>query len=148
MAAGEIAEVFPPRLTLVNVGGDIGRQRAARLLQTGDEDEEDGEDDAQKQHHGQRQADRALQLGVPAAAPLGQRPIPQALQPHHHQIQYKGDAHADEQRRQQGKQVGKKSADGGDIVQAPEQQHRKGDEQHDPLHGFFVQLQGIPRPFL
>ena len=142
----EIAEVRPPRLDLGHIGGDVGHHGGARLLQTGDEDEEDGKDDAQEQHHGQRQADGTLQLTVPRAVPLDQRPVPQPLQRRHHQVQHKGDADTDEQGRQQGQQAGEHVPDGRDVVQAPEQQHREGDEQHDALHCLFVQIHGDP-PF-
>ena len=138
----EITEVRPPRLDLGHIGGGVGHHGGARLLQPGDEDEEDGENNAQKQHHGQRQADRPLQLGVPATAPFGQRPIPQALQSRHHQVQHEGNAYADKQRRQQGQQAGQHIPDGRDVVQAPEQQHRKGDKQHNALCCLFVQIHG------
>ena len=138
---GEAAEILPPRLHLRHVGGDVRHEGGAGLLQTGNQDKEYGEDNAHKQHHGQRQADGTLQLLPPRAAPLGEGAAPQPLQPRHHQIQHEGNADADKQGRQQPEQTAEDAAQPAEIVQPPVQQCRKSDQQHNALAVLFIQFQ-------
>ena len=88
----------------------------------GDKNEDNGEDDAQKQQHGQRQADGALQLSPPDLRCLGQGLVPQPLHHLQQQVYHIGDADAQQQRRQQGEEAVHHCAQGREIIQPPVQQ--------------------------
>lgn len=116
---GKGGQVRPPFLDLGDVVGHIGHQGGARLLQPGDEDEDNGEDDAQKQQDGDSQADGALELHPPQLRRLFQRQSPQPLNGLEQQVHYIGNAHADEQRGEQGEKAAQHLAQGGQVVQRP-----------------------------
>ena len=82
------------------------------------------------------------QIGVHPLA--DQAAVPQALQRRHHQVQHKRDADTDQQRRKQVQQTAQHTADPLQVVQPPVQQCRKGDQQHDPLDIFLIQVQSHP----
>ena len=144
VVGGKGREAIPPALYLGDIRRYIGHQRGARLLQTGNKNEDNGKDDAQKQQECEGQADGALQLHPPQLRRLFQRLVPKPLNGHEQQIHHIGDAHADEQRGKQGQDAAQQPAQNGQVVQPPVQEDGAGYEQQNALDIFLIQLQRNP----
>ena len=134
----------PPFLDLRYINGHVGHQCAAGLLQPGDEDKDNREDNAKKQQHSQHKADGPLQLYPPQLRCLFKGLVPQALNDLEQQVHNIGNADAQQQGGEQRKEAVQHPAQSGQIVQPPVQYDTAGNQQQNALAVFFVQLQGDP----